>query len=136
MFAQPYCRNRPYKILKTYLEASVRNDTTFSSESAEAAFWTERKYCPCCKRIQKGRGAARDRFGRKPGIPTVLIPSTSGTGAEVTPNAIVTLPEEELKVGIVSPLLCRNLSFLTRSSPLDCQTDYGGYRNGCIHSFA
>lgn len=38
----------------------------------------------------------------QPGIPTVLVPTTSGTGSEVTPNAIVTLPEEELKVGIIS----------------------------------
>lgn len=42
----------------------------------------------------------------------MLIPSTSGTGAEVTPNAIVTLPEEELKVGIVSPLLLPKLVIL------------------------
>lgn len=38
----------------------------------------------------------------KAGVPTVVIPTTSGTGAEVTPNAIVTIPEEELKIGIVS----------------------------------
>lgn len=38
----------------------------------------------------------------KPGISTVLVPTTSGTGSEVTPNAIVTIPEEELKVGIIS----------------------------------
>ena len=39
------------------------------------------------------------------GLPTVMVPSTSGTGAEATPNSIILVPEDELKIGIVSPYL-------------------------------
>lgn len=35
-------------------------------------------------------------------VKTLMIPTTAGTGAEATPNAIVAVPEKELKVGIVS----------------------------------
>jgi alcohol dehydrogenase class IV len=35
-------------------------------------------------------------------IRTLMIPTTAGTGAEATPNAIVTVPEKSLKIGIVS----------------------------------
>ena len=42
---------------------------------------------------------------KHPGIPTILVPTTSGTGSEVTCNAIFTDQEDQVKKGIVSPYL-------------------------------
>ena len=39
----------------------------------------------------------------KKSVFTVMIPTTAGTGAEATPNSIVAVPEQQLKVGIVNP---------------------------------
>jgi alcohol dehydrogenase class IV len=54
-------------------------------------------------------GRIQDYLGinlvKKPGIPTILIPTTAGTGAEVTPNAILTDVEAKLKKAIVSPFI-------------------------------
>lgn len=48
----------------------------------------------------------------KPGIPTILVPTTAGTGSEVTPNAIVTDKKDGLKKGIVSNYLFSNVAVI------------------------
>ena len=50
-------------------------------------------------------------LGRKT-VPVVMIPTTAGTGAEATPNSIVTVPEKQLKVGIVNPAMIADLVIL------------------------
>lgn len=51
-------------------------------------------------------GKPRDYLGvellPKPSVPTILVPTTSGTGAEATPNAIFSVPEQGVKLAIVS----------------------------------
>lgn len=61
--------------------------------------------------------------GEKPAhkIPSLLIPATAGTGSEATPNAILAIPEQNTKVGIISPVLLPDyvalLPELTTSMP-------------------
>ena len=61
-------------------------------------------------------GDIRDYLGTdlipKPSLPMVMIPTTSGTGSEVTPNAIVSLPDEGRKVGAVSRFLVPDIAIL------------------------
>lgn len=48
----------------------------------------------------------------KPGVPMVILPTTSGTGAEATPNAILHDVEEACKKGVVSPYLIPDVVIL------------------------
>ncbi|MEB3100307.1 iron-containing alcohol dehydrogenase [Ferviditalea candida] len=91
--------------------------------------------------LQTNGKSIREMIGtnlvEKPGIPTVLVPTTSGTGSEVTPNAIVTFPEEELKLAVVSdyllPLLTVIDPVLTLSLPRQITAATG--MDAFTHSF-
>ena len=65
-----------------------------------------------------------DEPGRaKKCVPIILIPTTAGTGAEVTPNAIVAVPEKELKVGIVNENMIADYVILdARAHCIECFT--------------
>lgn len=50
-------------------------------------------------------------LARGPRLPLIQVPTTAGTGSEVTPIAIVTTPSHEKK-GVVSPLLYPDIALL------------------------
>jgi alcohol dehydrogenase class IV len=46
----------------------------------------------------------------RPSLPYIAIPTTAGTGAEVTRNAVLAVPEQRLKVSLRSPYLLPRLA--------------------------
>ncbi|WP_234281792.1 iron-containing alcohol dehydrogenase [Klebsiella quasipneumoniae] len=62
-------------------------------------------------------------------IGSLLIPATAGTGSEATPNAILAIPEQQTKVGIISPVLLPDyvalLPELTTSMPASIAASTG-----------
>jgi alcohol dehydrogenase len=55
-----------------------------------------------------------------PVIPLILMPTTSGTGSEVTPVAVLGDPDREMKVGISSPELIPNVAICDPELTLTC----------------
>ncbi|MEM2740348.1 MAG: iron-containing alcohol dehydrogenase, partial [Candidatus Bathyarchaeia archaeon] len=51
----------------------------------------------------------------KRGLPHILIPTTAGTGSEVTDIAVVTIPEDEAKSSIISPYLLSDIAIVDPS---------------------
>jgi len=66
--------------------------------------------------LVENEGSVRDYIGidllKRPGLPTVILPTTAGTGSEVTPVAILSDEEEHLKKGISSPKLIPTVALL------------------------
>jgi len=62
------------------------------------------------------RGSIAEYFGvdliPTPGLKTLMVPTTAGTGSEVTPIAILSDEGEKLKKGIVSPFLFPSVALL------------------------
>ena len=61
-----------------------------------------------------------DKLPRR-GLPTVLLPTTSGTGSEVSPVAILTdRKEENMKLGIVSPNIYCDIAMIDPTLTITC----------------
>lgn len=69
-----------------------------------------------CSILVTNGGQISDYFGVEkvpaPGLPWMAIPTTAGTGSEVTFNAIFTDKAQQLKIGVVSPYLMPNVALV------------------------
>ena len=54
----------------------------------------------------------RGRALAKPSVPFIAIPTTAGTGSEVTRNAVLVSPEQRVKVSLRSPLMLPALALV------------------------
>jgi alcohol dehydrogenase class IV len=66
--------------------------------------------------LTRNAGQAEDYLGiglvKQRGVPMILIPTTSGTGAEITPNALFYIPAAREKRAIVSPHIIPDVALL------------------------
>lgn len=72
--------------------------------------------------VSEGRLADYVGINKVPrkGLPTVLLPTTSGTGSEVSPIAVISDKKQHLKLGIVSPYLYCDLAIVDPGLTVSC----------------
>lgn len=56
----------------------------------------------------------------QPAVPCVAVPTTAGTGAEVTANAVLTAPEHRIKASLRSPLLIPRVALVDPQLTVSC----------------
>ncbi len=78
----------------------------------------------CAALLLTHGGALPDYYGefKVPGpiLPVIAVPTTSGTGSEVTPVAVISDPDRTLKVGISSPHLIASCAICDPDLTLTC----------------
>jgi alcohol dehydrogenase class IV len=66
---------------------------------------------------------------QNPPIPFVAVPSTAGTGSEVTKNAVIAVPDQKIKVSMRSPMMVPRVSIIdpeiTLSMPAEVTASTG-----------
>jgi alcohol dehydrogenase class IV len=62
----------------------------------------------------------RGRRVTRPPVPFVAVPTTAGTGAEVTANAVLTAPEHGVKASVRSPLMLARVALVDPLLTVDC----------------
>src|SRR5689334_12073343 len=56
----------------------------------------------------------------RPSVPCVAVPTTAGTGAEVTANAVLAVPEHRLKASLRSPLMIPRVALVDPLLAVSC----------------
>ena len=56
----------------------------------------------------------------RPAVPCVAVPTTAGTGAEVTANAVLAVPEHRLKASLRSPLMIPRVALVDPVLTVSC----------------
>lgn len=81
--------------------------------------------------LAKNEGKAVDYIGlglvKKPGLPTIMAPTTAGTGSEVTLTSVFTMRETKAKGGINSPYLYPDTAILDPELTLELSPEVTAY---------
>jgi alcohol dehydrogenase class IV len=78
----------------------------------------------CAALLLSHGGKLQDYYGEfkvpGPTLPLIAVPTTAGTGSEVTPVAVISDPERTLKVGISSPYLIAAVAICDPELTMTC----------------